>query len=54
VAPTAGKFRRQITLKHLLIDEQKMVGLQFNADKVIQALGKELPDPRWSDQYQMA
>lgn len=54
VATTAGKFRRQITLKHLLINEQKMIGLQFYTDKVIQALVKELPDSRWSDQYQMA
>ncbi len=53
VPRTAGKFHRQITLKHLLINEQKMIGLQFYTDKVIQALVKELPNPRWSDQYQM-
>lgn len=53
VASTAGKFRRQITLKHLLINEQKMIGLQFYADKVIHALVKELPNPCWSEKYQM-
>ena len=28
-----------------------MIGLQFYTDKVIQALIKELPDPRWSKQF---
>ncbi len=45
---------RQITLKHLYIDDQKMIGLQFYPDKVIQALIKELPSIRWSEQYNMA
>lgn len=44
---------RQITLKHLLIGQQKMIGLQFYPDKVIQALVKELPSPRWSETYRM-
>ena len=30
-----------------------MIGLQFFADKVIHALVKELPDPKWSSTYQM-
>lgn len=54
VPPTRGRFKQQITLKHLLINEQKMTGLQFYADKVIQALVKKLPNPRWSEEYQMA
>ena len=32
-----------INLKHLLIDNQKQIGLQFYPNKVIQALIKELP-----------
>lgn len=30
-----------------------MIGLKFYPNKVIQALIKELPDPRWSDDYNM-
>ena len=46
-------FSKYITLKHLLIDNQKMIGLQFYPNKVIQALIKELPNPRWSKEYEM-
>lgn len=46
-------FSKYITLKHLLIDNQKMIGLQFYPNKVIQALIKELPNPRWSEEYEM-
>ena len=42
-----------ITLKHLLINERKCIGLQFYNDKVIQALIKELPNPRWSEEFKM-
>ncbi len=45
---------KHITLKHLLIGGQKKIGLQFHPDKVIQALVKELPDPKWSTTYAMA
>ncbi len=44
---------KHITLKHLLIHNQKMIGLQFYPDKVIQALIKELPNPRWSKEFAM-
>ncbi len=44
---------RSITLKHLLISDQKIIGIQFYPDKVIQALIKELPNPRWSEKYGM-
>ncbi len=44
---------KHITLKHLLIQNQKMIGLQFYPDKVIQALVKELPNPKWSKTYAM-
>ncbi len=43
-----------ITLKHLLINKKKMIGLKFYPNKVIQALIKELPNVRWSSQYEMA
>jgi len=44
---------RQITLKHLLINDQKMIGIQFYPNKIIQALIKELPNPKWSEKYGM-
>jgi integrase/recombinase XerD len=45
---------KQVTLKHLLIDEKRYIGLQFYSDKVIEALVKQLPDPKWSKDYNMA
>ena len=30
-----------------------MIGIQFYPDKVIQALIKELPNPRWSTEFSM-
>ncbi|WP_296382261.1 hypothetical protein [Winogradskyella sp.] len=45
---------RSVTLKHLLIKDKRYIGLQFNTDKVIQALIKELPNVRWSNEFNMA
>ena len=47
------KQTKQVTLKHLLINNQKCIGIQFYTDKVIQALIKQLPSPKWSNQYNM-
>jgi len=44
---------RSITLKHLLIGNQKHIGLQFRSDKVIQALVEKLPYIAWSDEFGM-
>lgn len=44
---------RSITLKHLLIDGMKHIGLQFSNDKVILALINSLPDIAWSDVFNM-
>ena len=46
-------MEKSITLKHLLIKQQKCIGLLFNADKVIDALVKELPNPKWSNEFKM-
>ncbi len=46
-------LQKHITLKHLLIDGEKKIGLQFYPDKVIQALVKELPNPRWNTEFSM-
>ena len=45
---------RSITLFHLMIKDQKMIGIKFSPDKLIQNLIKGLPDPKWSKQYNMA
>ncbi len=47
-------LHKNITLKHLLIGEEKQIGLKFYQDKVIQSLLKELPDVKWSDEFGMA
>lgn len=44
---------KNITLKHLLIDGQRCIGLKFYPDKVIHALVKQLPSPKWSDEFSM-
>lgn len=45
---------KTITLKHLLINHQKCIGLQFYSDKVINALVRQLPNPKWSKTFGMA
>lgn len=47
-------LQKHITLKHLLVNGEKKIGLQFYPDKVIHALVKELPNPKWSTKFQMA
>ena len=44
---------RSITLKHLLIEGKKQIGLQFKSDRVIQALITQLPNTIWSDDFNM-
>ena len=39
--------QRMVTLKHIYHRNEKCIGLKFYPDKVIQALVKELPNPRW-------
>lgn len=45
---------KSITLYHLMIDHQKMIGIKFSPDRLIQNLVKGLPDPKWSERYNMA
>jgi site-specific recombinase XerD len=42
-----------ITLRHLLVDGEKCIGLQFYPSKLIQALVKTLESPKWSEDYGM-
>lgn len=44
---------KSITLYHLMIGHQKMIGIQFRPDKVIHALVKTLSRPKWSERYKM-
>lgn len=44
---------KSITLKHLLIDGKRCIGLQFKADRVLIALVERLPNMAWSDRYNM-
>lgn len=45
---------KSITLYHLMINDQKMIGIKFSPDKLVQGLIKSLPGPKWSEQYKMA
>ncbi|WP_075343576.1 hypothetical protein [Tenacibaculum agarivorans] len=47
------EIKKYITLKHLFIDYKKMIDLKFYPDKLIQALVKELPNPRWNTKFNM-
>lgn len=44
---------KYITLKHLMFQQRKYIGLQFYTDKVLLAMVKELPDVEWSEEYNM-
>lgn len=44
---------KYITLKHILLDNNKKIGLQFYPDKVIQALVKQIPGVKWSSKFSM-
>ncbi|MEM1003608.1 MAG: tyrosine-type recombinase/integrase, partial [Bacteroidota bacterium] len=44
---------KNITLKHLLIDQKKCIGLKFFADKVLSRLVMDLSDVAWSDEFGM-
>ncbi len=46
-------LQKKITLKHLLINNEKKIGIQFYPDKVIQALIKSLSEVKWSSEFQM-
>lgn len=47
------KQLKSISLRHLLINEEKQIGIQFLPDKIIQNFIKTLPDPKWSNHFGM-
>lgn len=46
-------FKQHITLKHLLINNCKYIGLQFYASKAIQVIVNSLNEVRWSKEFNM-
>lgn len=44
---------KMISLRHLQIDNKRMIGIKFYPDKVLQALLKSLPNPKWHKRSQM-
>lgn len=47
------KHLQTITLRHLLIKEKRCIGLLFYPNKVVQALIKQIPNVKWSNQFNM-
>jgi integrase/recombinase XerD len=47
------QLNKNITLKHLLIDNKKFIGLKFYTDKVLNSMIKELPNILWNDEFKM-
>ncbi len=47
------ELRKNITLKHLLIDNKKYIGLKFYSDTVIEKLVKSLKNACWSSEFNM-
>lgn len=45
---------RHITLKHLVIDNKKFIGLQFQQDRVLDSLTVSLGEASWSKEFNMA
>lgn len=45
--------RKYVTLKNLMIGQDRCIGLKFFADKVVQALVNDLPGVKWSDEFSM-
>ncbi|MEL6989668.1 MAG: hypothetical protein AAGK97_17800, partial [Bacteroidota bacterium] len=56
-SPLLGKKNMQekksITLKHLLINNEKRIGLKYYRDKILEALVDHLPGVQWSDKFGM-
>ena len=44
---------QNITLRHYIINNEKCIGILFYPNKVIQALVKQLPNVKWSEEYQV-
>ncbi|WNH12951.1 tyrosine-type recombinase/integrase [Thalassobellus suaedae] len=47
------QLNKSITIKHLLIDNKKCIGLHFYANKILNALIKELKGVAWNEEFNM-
>jgi integrase/recombinase XerD len=47
-------YKRSVTLIHLLIQEEKRIGLRHHPDKVITALMNTLPDVAWDEELNLS
>ncbi len=47
------KFNQHITLKHLLLNAKKHIGLQFHTNKVLNILIQQLIDVQWNEEFNM-
>jgi site-specific recombinase XerD len=45
--------QRIVTLKHLLINDEKQIGIKFYPDKMVQTVVKGLPNVKWSNEFNM-
>lgn len=45
--------KRYVTLKHLMVGKEKRIGIQYLADKVLDALVNDLPGVGWSEEFGM-
>ncbi len=45
--------RKYMTLKNLVIGKEKCIGMKFFTDKVLHALVNELPNIKWSEEFNM-
>lgn len=45
--------KKFVTLKNLLIDKRKCIGLQFYTDKVLEVFIRDLPGVQWSQEFSM-
>lgn len=48
------KLQKFVQLRHLLINDEKKIGIKFYTDKVIQLVIKSLNKPKWSNKHNMA
>lgn len=48
-----NKEQKHISLKHLVIENQRQIGISFHTDKVLESLVLRLPQVAWSEQYGM-
>ncbi len=46
-------YNKSITLKHLLINKEKQIGIKFYPDKLLQTVIKGLPEIKWSNEFGM-